>query len=144
MGLLITLREKVLLFMNKLEIKLSNFKNALERLKEAVDEYKKENASDVIRDGVIQRFEFTYELSWKTTKEYLESIGLIDINSPKLVFKEAFAQRLIEDETIWLLMLNDRNKTSHIYNEKMANEIAERIVNSYIEVFETLIAKLEF
>ena len=129
--------------MNKLEIKLINFKNALERLKEAVKEYKQENASDVIRDGVIQRFEFTYELSWKTAKEYLESVGLVDINSPKSVFKEAFTQRLIEDETIWLLMLNDRNKTSHLYNEKMANEIAKRIVNTYIEVFETLIAKIQ-
>lgn len=129
--------------MSKLKTKLMNFNNALQRLKEAAEELKNNNAGDVIRDGVIQRFEFTYELAWKTTKEYLEDIGIVDKNSPKAVIKEAYAQKLITNEKEWLLMLNDRNLTSHLYKEKMAVEIAHRITNSYIGEFENLLSNLK-
>jgi len=129
--------------MSKLETKLINFKNALDRLREAVVEFKRENASDVVRDGLIQRFEFTYELSWKTTKEYLEDIGIVDKNSPKAVIKEAYVQKLIMNEKNWLLMLSDRNMTSHVYREEMAEEIAERITTYYIREFELLLEKLQ-
>jgi nucleotidyltransferase substrate binding protein (TIGR01987 family) len=128
--------------MSKLETKLMNFNIALQRLKEAAEELKN-NAGDVIRDGVIQRFEFTYELAWKTTKEYLEDIGIVDKNSPKAVIKEAFAQKLIINEDNWLLMLNDRNLTSHVYKEEMAEEIAHRIINSYISEFVSLLFNLK-
>jgi nucleotidyltransferase substrate binding protein (TIGR01987 family) len=128
--------------MNKLEAKLNNFSNALQRLKEAVLELNKDGASDVVRDGVIQRFEFTYELAWKTTKEYLEDLGIVDKNSPKAVIKEAFAQKLISNEDIWLSMLRDRNMTSHIYKEEMAKEIAGRITKYYVEEFEDLLNQM--
>lgn len=98
---------------------------------------------EVIRDGVIHRFEFTYELAWKTTKVYLEDIGIVDMTSPKAVIREAFAQKLLGDEKNWLLMLNDRNMTSHMYKEEMAEEIAERISNLYIKEFELLLQKLQ-
>ena len=129
--------------MSKLKVKLINFRNALQRLKEAAKELKQNNAGDVVRDGVIQRFEFTYELAWKTTKEYLEDIGIVDRNSPKAVIKEAYAQKLIVNEENWLLMLNDRNMTSHVYKEEMAEEIAERIINCYINEFELLLRELQ-
>lgn len=128
--------------MSKLEIKLNNFKNALQRLKESVIEIKRDNSSDVVRDGVIQRFEFTYELAWKATKEYMEEMGIVDKNSPKAVIKEAFAQKLIQNEQNWLLMLNDRNLTSHVYEEEMAQQIAERIIGCYIIEFEKLLSEL--
>lgn len=129
--------------MSKIKIKLSNFKKALQRLKEAAEEFQKDVSNDVIRDGVIQRFEFTYELAWKTTRDYLESIGIVDKNSPKVVFKEAYEQKLLGHEENWLLMLNDRNMTSHVYKEEMAEEIAERIINMYIQEFEDLLCKLQ-
>ena len=128
--------------MGKLETKLDNFTRALQRLKEAVAEFGQDHASDVVRDGVIQRFELTYELAWKTTKEYLELIGIVDRNSPKAVIKEAYAQKLIVDEETWLLMLDDRNMTSHVYKEEMAEEITERIVNFYTHEFEKLLGIL--
>jgi nucleotidyltransferase substrate binding protein (TIGR01987 family) len=124
--------------MNKLEVKLSNFSNALQRLKEAVLELEKDGASDVVRDGVIQRFEFTYELAWKATKEYLEDLGIADKNSPKAVIKEAFVQKLISNEDIWLLMLRDRNMTSHICKEEMVKEIAGMITKYYVKELEDL------
>ena len=129
--------------MSKLKTKLSNFNNALQRLKEAVEEFKRQGVSDVVRDGVIQRFEFTYELAWKTTKVFLENTGIVDINSPKAAIKEAYAQKLIYDEKNWLLMLNDRNTTSHMYKEEMAAEIAERISGCYIKEFELLLKELQ-
>lgn len=129
--------------MSKLETKLTNFNNALNRLKEAIAEFNNYTSSDVIRDGVIQRFEFTYELAWKTTKEYLEDIGITDKTSPKAVIKEAYAQKLITNESNWLLMLNDRNLTSHVYKEEMAEEIAERIVNTYASEFDNLLNELK-
>jgi len=128
--------------MSKLETKLSNFRNALQRLKEAATELQQRSASDVVRDGVIQRFEFTYELAWKSTKEYLEDIGIVDKLSPKAVIKEAYAQKIILNEQNWLLMLQDRNMTSHVYKEEMAQEIAERIIVDYINEFELLLQKL--
>lgn len=120
-----------------------NFSNALQRLQEAVVELNKNDASEVVRDGLIQRFEFTYELAWKTAKEYLEDQGIVDKTSPKTVIKEAFVQRLISDEQTWLLMLNDRNMTTHVYKEEMAEEISHRIVNKYVAELENLLENLK-
>ncbi|MGF7186255.1 nucleotidyltransferase substrate binding protein (TIGR01987 family) [Desulfitispora alkaliphila] len=126
--------------------KLYSFSNALARLKEAAEELHKNDCSDVIRDGMIQRFEFTYELAWKTTKAYLEDLGIVGINSPKAVIKEAFAQNIIKNEETWLLMIKDRNLTTHVYKEALAKEIATRITAQYIKEFEELlnIISLEF
>jgi nucleotidyltransferase substrate binding protein (TIGR01987 family) len=125
--------------MSKLENKLSNFSKALLRLKEAAVEFENNKTNDVIRDGVIQRFEFTYELAWKATKEYLEDIGITDRNSPKAVIKEAYVQKIIVHEQNWLFMLNDRNMTTHVYNEQMAQEIIGRITLNYLNEFEQLL-----
>jgi len=127
--------------MTRLEIKLLNFGNALERLKEAVVEYRdnsKPSLNGLLRDGIIQRFEFTYELAWKAAKAYLEEMGITDKTSPRSVIREAYAQLLITDEANWLLMLNDRNLTSHVYSEEIAVEISERIMNIYLDEFERL------
>lgn len=129
--------------MNKRESKQINFKKALERLKEAVKEFREEGASDVVRDGLIQRFEFTYELAWKAAKEVLAELGIVDLNSPKSVIKEAFSQKFIKNEENWLLMLTDRNMTSHVYQEALAQEIAERIASCYVQEFELLLTKFE-
>jgi nucleotidyltransferase substrate binding protein (TIGR01987 family) len=77
------------------DTKLMNFNRALTRLKEAVEEF-----SGVVRDGLIQRFEFTYELAWISTKEVLEEIGIPDKNSPKAVMMEAYAQKMIVKKII--------------------------------------------
>ena len=83
-----------------------------------------------MRDGTIQRFEFTTELAWKTVREYLLNEGMTDINTPKSVMKEAFAAGVIDDEQGWLQILNDRNGTSHIYDESRADAVlAESAVN---------------
>lgn len=128
--------------MDRFVIKLNNYKKALARLHESiVDSEKYENLT--FRDGVIQRFEFTAELAWKTAREYLKNEGITEINSPKSVMREAYAVGLIKDEGGWLRILDDRNSTSHIYDEDDAAEIYERIKTAHIKLFDDLLEKLD-
>jgi nucleotidyltransferase substrate binding protein (TIGR01987 family) len=77
-------------------------------------------------DVVIQRFEFVYELFWKTIQKIVQKEG-IEVASPRAALKTAFSLKLIENQELWLQMLEDSNLTSHTYKEALANEIASRI-----------------
>ena len=127
----------------KKQNKLDNFQKAILRLQEAVEEYTKNQTNDVLRDGLIQRFEFTYKLAWKATKVVLEDLGIVDIRSPKATFKGAFSQGLIQAESTWLMMLKDRNMTTHVYKEELADEIAQRIISDYLKNFQELLNNLQ-
>ena len=117
--------------------KAANLEKAVQRLQETIKEYK-ETKSDSVRDGGIQRFEFCMELSWKTTREYLLDQGFVDINSPKAVMREAYSYGILNDEGIWINALTDRNLTSHVYDEKVADEIFSRIQNDYVSILKEL------
>jgi nucleotidyltransferase substrate binding protein (TIGR01987 family) len=121
--------------------KLGNYKNALLRLIEGLEKYDGED--DLSRDGVIQRFEFTFELAWKALKAIFEEEGLVGLNSPKTVLREALSAGLISDDETWLAMLKDRNSTAHIYNEKLAIEICNNIQKKYINQYEKLLQQME-
>ncbi len=110
-------------------MKIQLFENALNKLKESVNECK----TELERDGVIQRFEFTVELFWKTLKAILEYQG-VECFSPRNCIKEAFKANIIEDDEIFLDMLEDRSLSSHIYDERTAKEIFNRIKNVYVKV----------
>ncbi len=139
--LLENIRKEGVVIMELLSNKIGNFKKAVERLSEGITELEA-NESSVVRDGVIQRFEFTTELAWKATREYLMEQGFIDINSPKSVMKEAFSVGLISDDKIWIQILNDRNLTSHIYKEEVADEICERVIKTYFHELKALSERL--
>ncbi len=123
--------------MNKFEIKFNNYKNALSRLHESLKEAEG-SGSLTIRDGVIQRFEFTAELSWKTMREYLLMQEIGDINNPKNVLREALSNSIIMDGEGWLSIIRDRNSTSHVYDEEDADEIFARIKSKHIKLFDEL------
>lgn len=112
----------------KVKEKLDNYTKAVERLRESLA---RDENDDIVLDGVIQRFEFTYELSWKLLKAYLAYNGIAEVRTPREAFKEAFAAGLIVDGDIWLEMIDDRNLTSHTYDETEARRIFERIKNKY-------------
>jgi len=116
-----------------LEYSLNKLKNANQKLKEGIEQAKDE----LDKDGVIQRFEFTFELLWKALKIYLEYQGII-VKTPRDSFVEAFRIDLISDEKIFLDMLEDRNNTSHIYDKKTSEKIFNRIKKKY----QTEIAKV--
>ncbi len=89
-----------------------------------------ETPSDIEIQGIIQSFEFTFELSWKTMKDYLEAQGVV-CSFPREVIKQAFHYQLISDGKTWLEMLSRRNQLAHTYDEKMALEAYNIIKNQY-------------
>lgn len=121
--------------------KFQNYTTALQRLKEGLDKY--DSKDDLSRDGLIQRFEFTFELAWKTLKAIFEEEGLTGLNSPKTVLREAFSADLIHEDELWLTMLYDRNTTAHIYSEQLAKEICNNIQEKYIHEFTKLAEKIK-
>ena len=125
-----------------MKTKRDNFVNAAHRLAEAVTDYQNIR-NDTVRDGMIQRFEFTCELSWKTTREFLLDQGYSEINSPKAVMREAYSYGLIKDDQEWIHLLNDRNLTAHLYDEKAAAEIYHRIVSHHVGCFSQLLEQLK-
>lgn len=114
------------------EERISDLKNAISRLDEAIRDNKKYEIES-LKDAVIQRFEFTLELSWKAIKTYLNSEGVLEATTPKQTIREAFSKGIIENANIWIDMLNDRNLTSNTYNQEISNKIYENIVKNYIE-----------
>ncbi|OGQ45283.1 MAG: nucleotidyltransferase [Deltaproteobacteria bacterium RIFCSPLOWO2_02_FULL_46_8] len=111
-----------------------DFEKALQRLKEALGE---DLSKSIVIDGFIQRFEFTFELAWKLLKASLDYQG-VEVSTPRPVIKEAFRAKLIEDGQGWIDMLEDRNKTSHIYDENEAKEIFQKIKTKYLVLLEKL------
>ena len=104
---------------------LVQFNSALERLSEALQENTETNPLSL--DGTIQRFEFCFELSWKVLKRFLSNEG-ITARTPKEVFKEAFKLGwLSEGDSFWSKMIEDRNLTSHTYDQGTARDLYSRI-----------------
>ena len=107
---------------------MNNLEEALERLGEALAIKEEENT--LVVDATIQRFEFVIELYWKTLNRLLELEG-IQTYTPIEMLKASYTVHWLDDETIWLQMLNDRNKTSHIYDAEMTNQIYQNIKSYY-------------
>ncbi|MEG1807781.1 HI0074 family nucleotidyltransferase substrate-binding subunit [Cetobacterium sp.] len=124
---------------NKLKDKLEDYKKALKKLKIALE--KDPHVDEIYLDGTIQRFEFVYELSWKLMKNYLEYQG-IEVSSPRETFREGFKSNLIEDATQWINLMQNRNRTSHTYNEETAWDIYDKIKTEYIYLFESFLISI--
>lgn len=118
------------------KVKLGDLKSALSRLKEGVSQVQ----NDLDRDGVIKRFEFTFELVWKAIQEYAQFSGL-EVVSPRDAFRVAADLKLIENPEDWFVFLKDRNETTHLYSEDQAKEIFLHIPD-FIKKVEALISKL--
>ena len=127
--------------MSKFNEKYENLQSAVKRLKAAISDYDKYHL-DSVRDGAIQRFEFCTELAWKTIREYLIEQGYTDVNSPRSVMKTAFSDGLLKNESGWLEILESRNITSHVYDEKTAETVFDGIKNVFIPLFDELVEKL--
>src|SRR3989344_3878419 len=114
-------------------IKLEDLKSALKSLKKGFDGAK----DDLDRDGVIQRFEFTFELLWKVIQDYAKYKGL-ETASPRDAFRVAGDLGLIDNPTIWFDFLKDRNLTTHIYSKEDTVKIFSHIP-SFVSETEKLI-----
>ncbi len=113
------------------------FEQAVATLKQGVEIAKDELG----KDGVIQRFEYCFELLWKTLKVFLEDKGTL-CQTPKDCLKAAFRLGFLKDEGAFLDMLTDRNKTSHLYQREESEKIFQRIKKNYLIAFEEVLPRL--
>jgi nucleotidyltransferase substrate binding protein (TIGR01987 family) len=136
--------------------RFSNYVKAFLKLEEAVqkieEEYpidedgsinKDDFLDDIIKEGLIQRFEYTHELAWNVMKDFLEDAGNNNIFGSKDATREAFSANLIAEGEIWMDMIKSRNKTSHTYNEEIANDIFLKIVREYYKAFHQFKNRME-
>lgn len=122
--------------MNRLEERKADYIKALSRLQDALN---KDLDDDIIIDGIIQRYEFTFEQAWKVMKLYLEDQGILDeALAPRSTIRSAFKHKVIEDGDMWIEMMLDRNRTSHMYDEETAKQIVQSIKDKYIIEFSNL------
>ncbi|MDP8263493.1 MAG: HI0074 family nucleotidyltransferase substrate-binding subunit [Candidatus Ancaeobacter aquaticus] len=118
---------------------------ALEKLENAINKLKEGVLSaecELEKDGVIHRFKITYELLWKTLKIFIKDQG-IDVKTPKKTLKEAFRLGWIHGEDTFLNMMEDRNKTSHIYSKEISDAIFSRIKDIYTKAIEDVLNTLK-
>ena len=123
--------------------RFSNFKAALEQLKDAVDLYNSRDLSLIEKQGLIQAFEFTHELAWKVLKDYLEYQSATVIRGSRDAVKESFKIGLISNGEVWIEMIETRNITSHTYEKEIADNIVVLIVNKYFSEFAQLSDKMD-
>lgn len=132
------------------EQRFSNYNKALTKLEESV-EYIQHNFLDdeddfdtkdlgyvvdeLIKEGLIQRFEYTHELAWNVMKDYAFFQGNSTVGGSRDATREAFKLQIINSPDEWMDMIQSRNKTSHTYNEETANEIFDKILNEYFPLF---------
>jgi nucleotidyltransferase substrate binding protein (TIGR01987 family) len=120
-----------------------SFTKAFEQLENAVCLSKERPLSKLEEQGLIQAFEYTHELAWKTLKDFLEDKGNNSLYGSKDVTRAAFKLGLIENGDAWMDMIKSRNQTSHTYNEQNAVEIVNDILNYYYQNFKLLYKKLK-
>jgi nucleotidyltransferase substrate binding protein (TIGR01987 family) len=136
--------------------RFSNYLKAFLKLEEAVLKIKQaynieQNATiaqdsfldDIIKEGLIQRFEYTHELAWNVMKDFLTHAGNNNLYGSKDATREAFALGLISHGEVWMDMISSRNKTSHTYNQETADDIFIKIMNEYYPEFKQFKNKMQ-
>jgi len=123
--------------------RFSNYKKALSQLQDAVELAEQRELTPLEKQGVIQAFEYTHELAWKTLKDFLEYKGSTDtVFGSKDATRQAFSYELIINGEDWMQMVKSRNLTSHTHNEETVEEIVNLVLSTYIFRFEELAEKL--
>lgn len=119
--------------------RFNNFEKATKQLQEFIE---LESLNKFELQGLIQCFEYTFELAWKTMKDYLEQEGF-EVKSPRATIQTAFQIELILDGHSWIDALEKRNLMAHTYDESVAKESEELIRKSYYPVIKELYEKLK-
>ena len=117
-----------------------NLKKAYRQLSDANEKYSE--LSVLEKEGLVQRFEYTFELSWKTLKDYLESKGMAT-QFPREAIKEAFSSGVLAYGEAWIDMLDNRNLMSHTYQEEVFREVVDKIHRIYFPAITQLVEYLE-
>jgi len=112
--------------------RFNNFSRALAQLSKFMDT---KELNELEQQGLIQAFEYTHELAWKTQKDFLQDQGFIELYGSKNVANKAFETELIKDGEVWIDMIKSRNLSSHTYNKDTADYIVNRIIDDYHAAF---------
>jgi nucleotidyltransferase substrate binding protein (TIGR01987 family) len=120
--------------------RFNHFSKALSQLTRFIE---KGALNELEKQGLIQAFEYTYELAWNTLKDYFEVQGETNIHGSRDVFRLAFKRGIIEDGETWMDMITSRTLTVHTYDEEIAEKIAADIANRYYPEFMILAKKME-
>ena len=120
--------------------RFKHFSQALSQLRKFIE---KGNLNELEKQGVIQAFEYTYELAWNTLKDYFEAQAEVNITGSRDAIRLAFKRGVIENGEVWMDMIKSRTLTSHTYNEKIAEKVVGDIVERYFSEFVALHARLE-
>lgn len=123
--------------------RFNSFLKAFSQLKDAVVLSSERVLSGLEEQGMIQAFEYTHELAWKMTKDFLQEKGNNDLYGSKDTTRLAFKLGIIENGEVWMDMIKSRNLTSHTYNEDTAKNIVADIKNRYFPEFEKIKMKFE-
>ena len=118
------------------------FDKVFSQLKEAVELAGRRQLSRLEAQGLIQGFEYTHELAWKTLKDFLEARGVRELYGSRDSTRAAFRANLIENGDTWMAMIQSRNMTTHTYNEATAFQIVAAILDPYFAEFQALQTKL--
>lgn len=119
--------------------RFDNYKRAFLLLREAIETIEERPLTQLEKEGVIQRFEYTWELAWKTLKDYLVYNGItLETDTPRAVIREAFAAKIITNGDVWMSALDARNKMSHTYNFQTFEKTIVEIQEKYLSILDTL------
>ena len=119
--------------------RFSNYRKALAKLGKAVDivSWEMDMDSDIdelLEEGLIQRYEYTHELAWKVMKDYAEYQGITGISGSRDAIRQTLRFGLIDDDN-WMNSIEDRNLTSHQYDEDTAHSVVRNIIEIYYPLF---------
>jgi nucleotidyltransferase substrate binding protein (TIGR01987 family) len=138
MGLILFMEQDI-----RWQQRFSNYVKAYNKFSEAV-QYISENTknsnsslSEIIDEGLVQRFEYTHELAWKVMKDYAEYQGNTTIGGSRDATREALNMKLISDGSTWMDMIQSRNETSHTYNSAIAQTVVKKITTNYFPAFKS-------
>ena len=123
--------------------RFEKFKKALGQLKSAKELYEQRELMELEKQGLIQAFEYTFELSWNLIRDYFIYQGITEIRGSRDAFRLAFKYGIVEDGELWMEMIQALNLTSHTYDEKIAEELLGEIIRRYYPAFERLRIKFE-
>ena len=127
--------------------RFSNYRKALVKFNQAVELLSKhteheDTIDELLQEGLIQRFEYTHELAWKVMKDYAEYQGYTDIRGSRDAIRKSLEMNLIDDKR-WMNTIEDRNLTVHNYDNEIASEIYDNIMNIYAPLFVAFESKMQ-
>ncbi len=122
--------------------RLAHFRQALQRLREAKALADTRPLSPLEQQGLIKAFEFCYELSWNLLKDYLQVEGISQLYGSRSTIRAAFRLGLIDHGESWMKMIEDRNLSSHTYDEATAARLLQAIQTDYLPLLEALEEKM--